>query len=364
MRKQIINLIITLIIISACTGTIIPESEGGNHLNTPDKFIDASGDSVKLSKFPERIVIEGRLTQMIVDFYYLFPGQGYKLAGIQKRLQTVKDFIEIIDPDLINKMVIDQDATAEQVIHLNPDLIIMKSALKNKIGSSFNAINIPVVYMDFEDPAQIKREITNLGVILDQKDRAEIINSLFIEWEKRVTDITQGITTDQKPTVLILQYSEQGGEIALDVPPADWLQTSMVKMAGGLPIWEESIKSGSWMTVGLEQIGVWNPEMIFIINYYGDAKESVEQLKANPAWQELRAAKNNQIYGFAGDFISWDQPDPRWVLGLSWLANKIHPELISFDINRDISGFFSDFYGIPENLYINKIKPKLTGSFE
>lgn len=352
-----------MVFFGACNRSTNPELVKENHLNAPNEFVDASGESVKLSRFPERIVIEGRLTQMIVDFYYLFPGQEDKLIGIQKRLQTVKDFIEILDPDLINKMTIEQDATAEQVVSLNPDLVIMKSALKNKIGSTFDAVNIPVVYMDFEDPDQIKREIANLGIILDQKERAEEINSLFLKWMKRITDITQEITSDQKPSVLVLQYSDKGGEIALDVPSATWLQTSMVKMAGGSPIWEESIKSGSWMTVGLEQIAAWNPEIIFIINYYGDSKQSVEQLIINPAWQELRAVKNNQIFGFAGDFVSWDQPDPRWVLGLSWLANKIHPKLIPFDKNNDIPDFFGDFYGISESLYLEKIKPNLKGSF-
>jgi len=359
MKNKLLTTLIILFI-TACKGSDLIAT---STLENTTEFIDASGQSVRLSKFPERIVIEGRLTQMIVDFYYLFPDQGYKLAGIQKRLQTVKDFLEIIDPELIDKLTIEQDATAEQVIPLNPDLVIMKSALKNKIGSTFSAIKVPVVYMDFEDPSQIKREITNLGLILNQPMRAEELNSLFFEWEKKVTDVTEKIPMDQKPSVLLLQYTEQGGEIALDVPPANWLQTSMVEMAGGMPKWKESVSSGGWMTVGFEQIAAWNPDIIFIINYYEDSKESVEKLKINPAWMELKAVKNNQIYGFASDFLSWDQPDPRWILGLNWLGNKIHPDLILFDMNEDPPRFFNEFYGISREVYLEKIMPVLKGSF-
>jgi len=360
MKNKLLIILIILFFVTACEGSDIIAT---SVLERPEEFIDASGESVRLTKFPERIVIEGRLTQMIVDFYYLFPDQGYKLAGIQKRLQTVKDFLEIIDPELIDKLIIEQDATAEQVIPLNPDLVIMKSALKNKIGSTFSAIKVPVVYMDFEDPSQIKREITNLGAILNQPKRAEELNSLFLEWEKKVTEVTENISIDQKPSVLLLQYTEQGGEMAFDVPPANWLQTSMVEMAGGIPKWKESISSGSWMMVGFEQIAAWNPDLIFIINYYADSKESVEILKTNPAWMELKAVKNNQIYGFASDFLSWDQPDPRWVLGLNWLGNKIHPDLISFDINEAPPRFFKDFYGISREVFLEKIMPVLKGSF-
>ena len=346
-----------------CSANSITESASSDVINRPVEFVDASGTTVQLEAFPQRIVIEGRLTQMIVDFYYLFRGQDKKIVGIENRLQTVEGFINIVDPHYQNKLVIEQDATAEQVAGLNPDLVIMKSALKNKIGSTFTAIEIPVVYMDFENPSQINREITNLGWILNQPTRAREINELFAIWEESVTDVTNTLRIDQKPTILLLQITKLGDEMAFDVPPADWLQTSLVELAGGIPVWKESIVSGSWMKVGFEQIAAWNPDFIFIINYFGNSAESVNTIKANPTWQGLTSVKTDRLFGFAGDFLSWDQPDPRWVLGLKWLGNKIHPEIIQFDFQRDIPKFFKEFYGISYEEYSSQIKPVLKGNF-
>jgi len=333
-----------------------------NIIQGPPEFVDASGESVQLAQLPERIVIEGKLTQMILDFYLLFPGQSQKLVGIQKRLQTVMDFIKMVDPSVESKLNLEQDATAEQVAPLNPDLVIMKSSLKNTLGSPYQSINVPVVYMDFEDPKQIEREISNMGIILDQTKRANEINQLFKTWQELVTKKTGNLSSNAKPKVLMLQYSERNGVVAFDVPPASWLQTQMVEMAGGVPVWKDMAISGGWMTVNLEQIAAWDANLIFIINYSGNSATVVDQLRNDSSWKIMRAAKNNALFGFPGDFLSWDQPDPRWVLGLNWLGNKIHPELIDFDKTTIINKFFDEFYSLNNTVVNEKIIPFLKGS--
>jgi iron complex transport system substrate-binding protein len=122
-----------------------------------------------LSAFPQRIVIEGKQTQMIVDFFYLFPGQSTKIVGLQKKFQTADNFLLLIDPAASNKLNLEENASAEQVAPLKPDPVILKSSMKDKLGGGLAAINIPVVYMDFENPDQITREINNLGIILQQE---------------------------------------------------------------------------------------------------------------------------------------------------------------------------------------------------
>jgi len=72
-----------------------------------------------------------------------------------------------------------------------------------------------------------------------------------------------GLQDSERPSVLVLQYSEDGGEISFKVPPASYLQTTMVQNAGGNPTWLD-VDGGAdgWIQVGLEQIAVWNPEVI------------------------------------------------------------------------------------------------------
>jgi iron complex transport system substrate-binding protein len=180
---------------------------------------------------------------------------------------------------------------------------------------------------------------------------------------KKVTDITSTLADDQKPSVLTLRYSEKGGEIAYSVPPQSWLQTSVVEMAGGIPVWKD-IPTDGWTVVTFEQISAWNPNVILLLDYKGNAVETVYNLKQDAKWSLLDAVKNGKIYAFPLDFQSWDQPDTRWALGMTWVATKLHPDLFS-DVKMydEIQNFYSSFYSLSNNVINEKILPLVKGDF-
>lgn len=362
-NTKIIVLLAFSILLSACmpVTNAISTTQPPVVSTKPEIFTDAAGISVELPGYSQRIVIEGKQTQMIVDFFYLFPGQSSKIIGMQKKFQTADNFLLLIDPAASNRLNLEENASAEQVAPLKPDLVILKTSMKEKLGGGLAAINIPTVYMDFENPDQVTREINNLGIILQQKSRAIEINSLFNEWQKQVTEKVSNLSLEKKPKILLIQYSDKNGVVAFQVPSANWLQTQMIEMAGGIPVWKNDAKSGGWITVSLEQIAAWDSDMIFVINYFGNSKETVGKLYMDSTWKQIRAVKNNHLFGFAGDFISWDQPDPRWVMGLNWLGNKIHPDLVAFDTEKIVSQFYSDFYKIDTSIVTEKIIPLLKG---
>lgn len=121
----------------------------------------------------------------------------------------------------------------------------------------------------------------------------------------------------------------------------------MVTLAGGQPVWVEAAQGGGWAVVNLEQIAAWNPDQIFIINYSSSSAETVATLKTDPQWAQVPAVSNGQIYPFASDFYSWDQPDTRWGLGLLWLAKQIQPERFAdIDMQAELYHFYEDLYGL------------------
>jgi iron complex transport system substrate-binding protein len=133
-------------------------------------------------------------------------------------------------------------------------------------------------------------------------------------------------------------------------------------MAGGKPVWTEASLGGGWTVVSLEQIAAWNPDIIFLITFRGDPEALAEELKADPKWQALRAVQNEKLYAFPLDIYGWDLPDPRWILGLTWVATKTHPERFpDVDLMQEMYDFFLEMYGMDRSAVEEHILPALKG---
>jgi iron complex transport system substrate-binding protein len=318
---------------------------------------------VTFDKAPVRIVVAGRATTLLLDAMYMFPEARQSVVAYEKRLQTSDDFMPVIDPAAVDKASLQKDSSAEQIAPLNPDLVILKTYMADTLGKPLEEIGIKVVYLDLETPDVFMNDIQLMGKIFGDSTRAETILQYYQGTQASIQNYTKPLPTASNPKVLLLQYSNKGGTINFSVPATGWIQTSMVEMAGGTPVWTEASTAGAWNNVTLEQIAAWNPDMIFIIWYQGDAATVVQDVSTDPTWTQLKAMKDNQVYGFAGDFISWDQSDTRWVLGLTWLASRIHPEIfIETNIKESASVFYQTLYNLTFDQVETSIYPILKGS--
>ena len=325
---------------------------------------DALGRSVVFDTLPERVVSLGKGIFMMADALYTFPEAGERVVALEGRNQSVSDFLPMVDPTFDRVEVLETDAGPEQVLPTNPDVIILKSYMAQR-GELFEQVGIPVVYVDLETPEQYFDDLTTLGQVFGNPARAETIRSFYRAKVDAVSTSLLDLSTEQMPDVLVLQASDTGGSVAFKVPPASWIQTTMVEMAGGNAVWKEAAQGGSWTVVNLEQIALWNPDKIFVVSYNSDPGRIVDDLMNDPSWQALDAASNGELYGFAKDLYSWDQPDTRWILGLMWLAEKIHPEAFTaLDMEAEIYEFYGELYGMEAEAVDTHIFPILQGDLE
>lgn len=356
MKKNITILLFFFFAISACT----PKTA---QIPKDILVVDALGREVFFDSLPQKIVIAGRQTPMLVNFFYLFETASEKIAAIERRSQSADSFLMIIDPDIESKYSLGRDAGVEQIAPLDPDVVILKTSMRESVGSGLEEIGIPVVYIDFESVDQIYRDLGIFAAILGEEERG---TSLINQYQSNKKDIDAEIDkASESPNVVVMQSEDLDGDKAFSVPSAIWLQTAMINELGGNALWKEAAQSGGWTSVNIEQLLNWNPDVLFVINYQGNAPAIVEELANDPLWQNLDAVKNDQIYSFAYDFLSWDQPDPRWILGYSWLANKLYHEQISAEQTMDIvQSFYADFYGLSEEEFNEFIEPSINTYFE
>lgn len=324
-------------------------------------FIDASGKQVVLVEYPERIIVAGKATPYVLDTIYLFPDAAKKLAAIEVRGFDTQEFLEMVDPEVDVKNVLERDAGPEQIAPHQPDLVILKNISLGQLGSALEEISIPVMGMNLETPEFFYEDIRALGKVFNNESRANEIVEYYQTIEQEVSGLMAGVLEDERPAVLVIQYSEDGGDISFKVPPAGYLQTTMIEKAGGNPVWLDTDGGADgWIQVGLEQIAVWNPEMIFVVNYGGDSVESAQKLAESDTWQGLQAVENEQIYGFPADYASWDLIDPRWILGQQWLATVIQPERAAeIDLQFAVKSFYQEMYQLSESQIEESVFPRL-----
>lgn len=323
---------------------------------------DAMGRATQFAQPPQQIAVAGKGIFMVADALYMFPEAKTRVTTLPRGGQSTNDFLSLVDPGYNQKTFFEGDVGPEQIVAAKPEAVVLKSMVAEKLGKPLEQLNVPVVYVDLETPEQYFKDIVTLGQLFNNDAQAKVISNFYQSRLDRISQALQGLTEDQKPRVLMLQYSDKGGEVAFNVPPTQWIQTTMVSLAGGQPIWGEASLGGGWTVVSLEQIAAWNPDEIFIINYNSNVEDTVAGLKQNPQWQALKAVQSDKLYAFPKDYYSWDQPDTRWILGLSWLAKTIHPDhFTDLDMTQEINGFYQQLYGLDEATVKDKILPLLTG---
>jgi len=321
---------------------------------------DALGRTVTLDSLPQRIVVTGKASLMVLDAMYMFPEARERVVAFEDIAQGDVNFISLLDPNYAEKAWLQRDAGVEQFVSAEPDLVVMKSSNAEKYGAPIEAINIPVVYIDFETPEQYARDLDILGKIFGNPKRAE---ELIAYYQGKQIAVTVALAAESThPSVLLLQYALKDGAIAFTVPPLSWMQTRLVEMACGTVAWSDVQPSSGWTTVTIEQIAAWDPDVILIVAYNDDPSAIAASLKEDAQWKTLRAVQNGKLYGFPKDLYSWDQPDTRWVLGLQWLATMLYPERLKPEtLMPAVQEFYQFAYGLDAQAFEASIKPALQG---
>ncbi len=352
--RRAMTILLALLLLSAC-------SRGASPTPSALTVTDALGREVTFAAPPQRIVVAGKATIMIVDALYLFPEGPQRLAAVGTTAQG-GDFLPIVDPNAAAKATLGAEAGPEQIAAAGPDLVILKSYLREKLGAPIEALGIPVFYVSLETPEQYFTELRALGQVLGNEARAEEVVAFYRERTERVQGQVADIPDDGKPRVLVLQHSAKGGETAYSVPPAAWMQTLLVQMAGGRPVWLD-VQGSGWTVVTLEQMAAWDPDQVYVIDYSGDPVQAVEKLRADPVARNLKAVQSGQVFAFPKDTYSWDQPDTRWILGLQWLASRIHPDRFAdLDILQEFATFYRTLYRLDNAAIEGQLRPLLRGS--
>jgi len=207
-RHTLLSALAILLIASACSPAVVepeqPTNVGAITSETDSSFTitDALGREIDFEQPPQRVVIAGRASPLLVNALYLFPEANQRIVGIEIRSQSASPTLPVIDPNSSDKIFFEKNAGPEQIAPAQPDVVILKSYMAESLGEPLEILGITVVYLDLETPDQFFRDIETLGKLFGNSERAREVQRYYQqrldEIQQRTDDITEAHLSGRK----------------------------------------------------------------------------------------------------------------------------------------------------------------------
>jgi iron complex transport system substrate-binding protein len=235
-------------------------------------------------------------------------------------------------PELSAYMLSQREVNVEEVAQIAPDVIF--TSTRSQWLDAVAELGIPVVLFQGETPEALQEAVQIVGDILGPNTAAHA--DAWVEYYQGVYDTVRTATADldERPGVLFT------GDEAQRVISGDMYQTSMIDAAGGISV--TSDLTGYWNDVNLEQVLLWNPDVIFSASY----GVGVDAFTDSAEWRVVEAVEAGEVYQMPAYVAPWDTPIPESVLGIMWMAETLYPDAVDYDCATETAYFYRNFYGV------------------
>jgi iron complex transport system substrate-binding protein len=238
-------------------------------------------------------------------------------------------------------------ANLESVLALKPDLILdvgsTSPTFVSLAGRVQEQIGIPYALLDghFEATASTYRV---LGA-LTHRDA----EPLAIYAEKTISTIkarVNKVPEEERPRVYYAR-----GPRGLETGLGGSINVETIEFLGARNVAAE--RQGGLGTVSIEQVLVWNPQVIVTID-----PDFAVKVRSDPQWAEVDAVRAGRVYLSPKLPFGWVDfpPSVNRLIGLWWLAKNFYPKHFDEDIRELTRDFYSRFYHVtPSNEDIDRV---------
>lgn len=193
------------------------------------------------------------------------------------------------------------------------------------------------LHHSIQHPSAYLATLEYFGALTGRQTRAA---TLVAYLEARLTAVARGLEgVSRRPRV----YYAMGKPLFAIKGPR--FENQMVELAGGESVNRRLELSGRpGMSIDREVLNALNPEVMVISAFLSSPVKDfhAECLRLGV---DVDAVRNLRIY--TPPVPSSDFGGPRWILGLLFLANILHPERFNFDIAWEAKSFYREFYDMP-----------------
>lgn len=279
MRKLLLGSIALVMIVLALAGCGKTTSSS----SATTKELTYNGQTYTVPKDPKKIAV---LSNSILSMLYAVDGKAIS------RVSTT----DALPPEIEALPVLGQTANInmEQLLGLNPDLVLGLENQHKKYESQLQSSKIPTVLINYDGIKDNVPLIKFLGALTNHEDKATTLANTY---ESNVNKVKDSVKAQQPARVAVLRATGKGVTAETDAA----ITASMVKDLGMTNVVTSHLdKTTTDKTVpySLETLAADNPDIIFVVTM-GKEEEITKAMKQamtdNPAWANLKAVQNNRV---------------------------------------------------------------------
>jgi iron complex transport system substrate-binding protein len=306
------------------------------------EIVDSLGRKVTLPAKVDRVIsLEPEATRIIVAL-----GAGDALVGIDFFLRNHDQVFPLVFPRGARLPVVSnqgQELNYEEALRLRPDLVIASPSEAWSAGTMAKKLKVPVAALaSLGRFGDLFMEIEVLGKALGRQDRAaELVSYL----RARLDEARKAGKTAGKGSPAPSVYLSFWGSLVRT--PVSY---EPVEAAGGRNVASGLVSDHlgtAALTVSLEQLYVWDPDIILIQGHYppNERRVTVDDVLRDPRLASLRAVRNGRVHYTFGFWYWWD---PALVaIETLYLARLFAAEALPpAELARMGEEVFRDIYGI------------------
>ena len=279
MKKLLLGSIALVMIVLALAGCGKTTSSS----SATTKELTFNGQTYTVPKDPQKIAV---LSNSILSMLYAVDGKAIS------RVSTT----DTLPPEIEALPVLGQTANInmEQLLGLNPDLVLGLENQHKKYESQLQSSKIPTVLINYDGIKDNVPLIKFLGALTNHEDKATTLANTY---ESNVNKVKDSVKSQQPARVAVLRATGKGVTAETDAA----ITASMVKELGMTNVVSTHLdKTTTDKTVpySLETLAADDPDIIFVVSM-GKEEEITKAMKKsmtdNPAWANLKAVQNNRV---------------------------------------------------------------------
>ncbi len=279
-------------------------------------LLDDTGYVTSMDAFPNKIV---SLAPSATEIAFAL-GLDEKVVAVSDYCDYPYNFSAWIAAGNMTSIGDFSNPNMEVIASLAPDLIIATGGVQAETVDTLRALNYKVIVLNPSNVSGVLKNIELVGNATGKIDEAKtLIASLNSRIDAVANTVAGAVST---PKVYYEVYYETTsawtiGSLAY--------QNELIEKAGGTNLFGDQQKD--YYQYQVEALIARNPDVIVLpASGMGTGSlQSLDAVKARPAWDTTNAVKNDRLYQIDSNLI--ERSGPRVVDAIEQLAEFFHPEL-------------------------------------